>query len=126
MKTRTIECDVAVLGAGIAGCATAQAAAEAGARVVVAERSSGITAHGLDVGAVNSIHEVLLEEKKKGTAILLISEDLEELFQMSDRIAVMYDSRIMDVLDADQASLDTIGSLMTGQERREEGSYAAI
>ena len=82
--------------------------------------------HGLDVGAVNSIHEVLLEEKKKGTAILLISEDLEELFQMSDRIAVMYDGRIMDVLDADQASLDTIGSLMTGQERREEGSYAAI
>lgn len=54
MKTRTIECDVAVLGAGIAGCATAQAAAEAGARVVVAERSSGITAHGLDVGAIGS------------------------------------------------------------------------
>ena len=82
--------------------------------------------HGLDVGAVNSIHETLLEEKKKGTAILLISEDLEELFQMSDRIAVMYDGRIMDVIDADRAAPDLIGSLMTGQERKEDTGHAEI
>ncbi|MBR4692126.1 MAG: FAD-dependent oxidoreductase, partial [Oscillospiraceae bacterium] len=54
MKTRTIECDVAVIGAGIAGCAAAQSAAEAGARVVVVERASTVTAHGLDVGAIGS------------------------------------------------------------------------
>ena len=54
MKTRTIECDVAVIGAGIAGCASAQSAAEAGAKVVVVERASTVTAHGLDVGAIGS------------------------------------------------------------------------
>ncbi len=51
---RSLSCDVAVVGAGIAGCAAAQAAAEAGASVVVVEKSSGITAHGLDVGAIGS------------------------------------------------------------------------
>lgn len=49
-----IDCDVAVIGAGIAGCAAAQAAAAAGASVVVLEQAVGITAHGLDVGAVGS------------------------------------------------------------------------
>ena len=51
---RTLVCDVAVVGAGIAGCAAAQAAAEAGARVIVVEQAAGITAHGLDVGAIGS------------------------------------------------------------------------
>ena len=54
VKTRTLECDVAVIGAGIAGCASAQSAAEAGAKVVVVERASTVTAHGLDVGAIGS------------------------------------------------------------------------
>ncbi len=49
-----LECDIAVVGAGIAGCAAAQAAAEAGARVLVIEKASGVTAHGLDVGAIGS------------------------------------------------------------------------
>ena len=53
-KTRLIDCDVAVIGAGIAGCASAQSAAEAGARVVVVERAAAVTAHGLDVGAIGS------------------------------------------------------------------------
>ena len=52
--SRSLSCDVAVVGAGIAGCAAAQAAAEAGAKVLVIEKSSGITAHGLDVGAIGS------------------------------------------------------------------------
>lgn len=54
IKTGTIECDVAVVGAGIAGCASAQSAAEAGAKVVVVEKAANITAHGLDVGAIGS------------------------------------------------------------------------
>ena len=54
MKNRIIACDVAIIGAGIAGCASAQSAAEAGAKVVVVERASTVTAHGLDVGAIGS------------------------------------------------------------------------
>lgn len=53
-KTETLRCDVAVIGAGIAGCAAAQAAAEAGAKVIVLEQAHAITAHGLDVGAIGS------------------------------------------------------------------------
>ena len=53
-QKRSLTCDVAVVGAGIAGCAAAQAAAEAGAKVIVAEQAAGITAHGLDVGAIGS------------------------------------------------------------------------
>ena len=45
---------------------------------------------GLDVGAVNYVHEQLLAARKRGAAILLISEDLDELLALSDRVAVMY------------------------------------
>lgn len=51
---RTLDCDVLILGAGIAGCAAAQAAAEGGAKVLVLEQAADITAHGMDVGAIGS------------------------------------------------------------------------
>lgn len=72
--------------------------------------------HGLDVGAINSIHEILLEERRKGKAILLISEDLEELFALSDRIAVLYSGRLFEPLPIEQATVDVIGRRMVGQE----------
>ncbi|MBR2520652.1 MAG: FAD-dependent oxidoreductase [Oscillospiraceae bacterium] len=53
-NTLMLHCDVAVIGAGVAGCAAAQAAASAGAEVIVIEKLSGITAHGLDVAAIGS------------------------------------------------------------------------
>src|SRR4029450_8612496 len=49
---------------------------------------------GLDVGAIEGTHQTLLELREGGTAILLISEELEELLALSDRIAVMYEGRI--------------------------------
>ena len=62
------------------------------------------------------IHEILLEERRKGKAILLISEDLEELFALSDRIAVLYSGRLFDPLPIEQATVDVIGRRMVGQE----------
>lgn len=74
--------------------------------------------HGVDIGATNAIHEILLNERKRGTAILLISEDLEELFTMSDRIAVLFEGRVTGIVDVPehvtQASYDEIGRLMVG------------
>jgi len=69
---------------------------------------------GLDVGAIESIQTLLLEQRKQGTAILLISEELEELLTLSDRIAVISEGVIMGTLDADDADINKIGLMMTG------------
>ncbi len=69
---------------------------------------------GLDVGAIEAIQTLLLEQRKAGTAVLLISEELEELFALSDRIAVISEGRIMGIMDADAADVNQIGMMMTG------------
>jgi len=69
---------------------------------------------GLDVGAVEAIQRHLLQQRLAGVAILLISEELEELLTLSDRIAVIYDGQIMGIVDADQATINEIGLMMTG------------
>lgn len=67
---------------------------------------------GLDVGAIEGVHRLLLAQRQAGAAILLISEELEELITLSDRIAVIYEGRIMgEVLDG---NLESIGLMMTG------------
>lgn len=76
--------------------------------------------HGLDVGAINSIHEILLEERRKGKAILLISEDLEELFALSDRIAVLYSGELFEPIPVEQATVNEIGRRMVGQKGGDE------
>ena len=70
---------------------------------------------GLDMGAAEAIHEILLEQCKKGVAVLLISAELDELFQMSDRIGVLCSGEMMAVLDRNEADYDTIGRLMSGE-----------
>lgn len=69
---------------------------------------------GLDLGAVEFIHEKLLELRRKGVGILLISEELEEIMNLSDRIAVIFKGEIMKVLNHDEATSDKLGMLMAG------------
>ena len=77
---------------------------------------------GLDVGAIEGVHRLLLEQRQAGTAILLISEELEELLSLSDRVLVIYEGKIMGELTSVQISaqgsdeeiLETIGMMMTG------------
>jgi simple sugar transport system ATP-binding protein len=69
---------------------------------------------GLDVGAVETVHRLLLERRSAGAAILLISEDLDEILSIADRVAVMYDGRITGVIDAEGADIHELGHLMTG------------
>ncbi|WP_373887421.1 ABC transporter ATP-binding protein [Desulfosporosinus nitroreducens] len=68
---------------------------------------------GLDIGATEYVRQKLLEEKGKGVGVLLISADLEEVRQLADRIAVIYEGQIMGVLDR-SASIEQIGLLMAG------------
>ena len=69
---------------------------------------------GLDVGAIESVQRMLLEQRDRGTAVLLISEELEELLTLSDRIAVIYEGEIMGMVEAENADVNEIGLMMTG------------
>jgi hypothetical protein len=69
---------------------------------------------GLDVGAIESIWKELLRERESGTAILLISAELEELLNLADRIAVIFNGRIVGIVDAKSAEQELLGSMMAG------------
>ena len=69
---------------------------------------------GLDIGASRFVHEKFLDLRARGCAILVISEDMEELMALSDRIAVMYEGRIAGTVDAGQATIARLGLLMSG------------
>jgi ABC-type uncharacterized transport system ATPase subunit len=69
---------------------------------------------GVDIGATEAIHGALRNQRERGAATLLISEDLDELLALSDRIAVLFDGRVMGVMAASGADPEQIGLLMAG------------
>jgi simple sugar transport system ATP-binding protein len=72
---------------------------------------------GLDVGAMEYIHQRILQERERGAGILLISEDLDEVFVLSDRIVVMYEGKIMGEAAGGSASREQIGLWMSGVQK---------
>lgn len=72
---------------------------------------------GVDIGATEYIHKRLIEERTQGTAILLISEDLDEVLTLSDRVAVMYEGEIVGIVPPD-TSVQELGLMMAGATRR--------
>jgi len=75
---------------------------------------------GLDVGSIEFVHQQILKEREKGKAILLISADLEEILSLSDRIAVIYEGKIVDILDPKKTDEQELGLLMTGSTTNEK------
>ncbi len=75
---------------------------------------------GLDVGATEAVRRRLLEQRDAGRAVLLISEDLEELLTIADRIAVLFEGRVMGILPADTADIETLGLMMAGAHESKE------
>jgi general nucleoside transport system ATP-binding protein len=69
---------------------------------------------GLDVGSIEYIHHRIIEKRDEGCAVLLVSTELDEIMQLSDRIAVMYRGQILDVVDAKTTTREEIGLLMAG------------
>ncbi|CCO06977.1 ABC transporter ATP-binding protein [Desulforamulus hydrothermalis] len=69
---------------------------------------------GLDIAASEAVHKMLLEQRSKGAAIVLISEDLEELLKLSDNIGVLYKGSLMGVLPVEEAEPEKIGLMMLG------------
>jgi len=79
-------------------------------RVVIAASPT----RGLDVGATAYVRSVLVDAAADGVAILLISEDLDEVVELSDRIAVLYEGRVVGVVDAASATYEQLGLMMAG------------
>jgi ABC-type uncharacterized transport system ATPase subunit len=79
-------------------------------RVIIAAQPT----RGLDIGATEYVREQLLEQRKQGVAIMLISEDLDEILALSDRIAVLYEGQVMDIVLRAEATPEKLGLLMAG------------
>lgn len=79
-------------------------------KVVIAPQPT----RGLDVGATDYVRQSLLEQRERGAGVLLISEDLDEILALSDRIAVIYEGEIVGVLPAHEATPERLGLLMSG------------
>ncbi len=73
--------------------------------------------YGLDVGATEYLRKQLLKRRREGGAVLLVSEDLEEIFELCDRIAVMFQGEFMGILNSDDPRLNDIGLMMAGSLR---------
>jgi simple sugar transport system ATP-binding protein len=71
---------------------------------------------GIDVGSIEFIHQQIVRKRDEGTAVLLVSAELDEILSLSDRIAVMYRGRIIATLQAAQADREELGLLMAGCE----------
>jgi ABC-type uncharacterized transport system ATPase subunit len=74
---------------------------------------------GVDIGSIEFIHERIGEMRNEGLAILLVSSKLDEIQQLSDRIAVMYEGRFVDVVDPEAVTEEQLGLLMAGRTREE-------
>jgi simple sugar transport system ATP-binding protein len=70
---------------------------------------------GIDVGSIEFVHERIIAARDRGAAVLLVSAELDEVLGLSDRIAVMYDGRLVDTMAAKHADRARIGLLMAGQ-----------
>lgn len=82
-------------------------------RVLVAAQPT----RGVDISATEYIHQRLVAQRTKGTATLLISEDLDEILNLSDRIAVMYEGQVVGIVDQHEATVERLGLMMAGAHR---------
>ena len=79
-------------------------------RLVVASHPT----YGLDLRAIEHTHRLLLNLREKGSAIMLISEDLDEIMALSDRIAVMFNGKVVGIRDSAKTTTQEIGLMMAG------------
>ena len=76
---------------------------------------------GLDIGAADSIRSILIEQSKHGVGIILISEELDEIFAMCDRVGVLCDGEMMGIKEIEETDFMEIGRLMSGESAEESG-----
>ena len=75
---------------------------------------------GVDIGAMEYIHHRLLDERAQGTAVLLISEDLDEILLLADRVVVMFEGEIVGEVQRDEIVIEELGAMMAGTLRHSQ------
>lgn len=115
VKTATLDCPVRLMSGGNLQRLLLAREISASPDVIVAI----YPVRGLDVQATESIHQLLVEQRNQGASILLVSEDLDEIFKLADRVAVIYEGQIMGILAAERDSLEDVGMMMAGTPRKE-------
>ncbi len=82
---------------------------------------------GLDVGATEAIRKEMVKQRDRGNGVLLVSEDLEELLTVADRVAVMFEGLIMGEIDSENANVELLGLMMAGipREKAEKDYYGS-
>lgn len=81
---------------------------------------------GLDVGAIEFVHKRLIEQRDKGKAVLLISFELDEIMNVSDKIAVIFEGSIIAIVDPKETTEQELGLLMAGSTQQEVGKEANV
>ncbi len=81
---------------------------------------------GLDVGAIEFIHKRLIEQRDNGKAVLLVSFELDEIMNVSDRIAVIYEGKIVAIVNPKETTEQELGLLMAGSNRKEAGEHSNV
>ncbi|HCB48770.1 MAG TPA: heme ABC transporter ATP-binding protein, partial [Chloroflexi bacterium] len=71
---------------------------------------------GIDVGSIEFIHQQIIDQRDEGSAVLLVSAELDEILSLADRIAVMFEGRIVKTLPIAEATRERLGLLMAGAE----------
>ena len=71
---------------------------------------------GIDVGSIEFVHNQIIRQRDEGSAVLLVSAELDEIFSLADRIAVIFDGRLVKTMPAEEASRERLGLLMAGSE----------
>jgi len=85
-------------------------------RLVIAD----IPTQGLDIGATEFVRNKLIEAKENRAGVLLISEDLDEIFELSDWVAPIYEGKLMDIIPSDQVKRERVGAMMAGLQLKED------
>ncbi len=112
VKTPSIDTPAASLSGGNKQKLVVARELSAETKLVIASQPT----RGVDVGSIEFIHSRLIQERDEGNAVLVVSAELDEIFGLSDRIAVIYEGRIVAVLDPETATREQVGLLMAGAD----------
>jgi simple sugar transport system ATP-binding protein len=113
VRTPSVDTDIGALSGGNQQKVIVAREFGRGVKLVIAAQPT----RGLDVGSIEYIHRRIVEQRNAGAAVLIVSTELDEVLALGDRVAVMYEGRIVGILEAKSATRERVGLLMGGIDR---------
>ena len=113
VRTPSVDTDIGALSGGNQQKVIVAREFGRGVKLVIAAQPT----RGLDVGSIEYIHRRIVEQRNAGAAVLIVSTELDEVLALGDRVAVMYEGRIVGILEAKSATRERVGLLMGGIDK---------